>query len=64
MLHLYILINKMINFLPLFSLFLSFSLLSTLYSLFCLVVVEYRIGDLGYIRYYLAPKIDEEEENS
>ena len=24
--------------------------------------VEYRIGDMGFIRYYLAPKIEEEEE--
>lgn len=28
------------------------------------LVVEYKIGDIGHIRYYLAPKIDEEEENS
>jgi proliferating cell nuclear antigen len=26
------------------------------------LVVEYGIGDLGYIRFYLAPKIDEEAE--
>lgn len=26
------------------------------------VVVEYRIDDMGYIRYYLAPKIEEEDE--
>ncbi|XP_050946465.1 proliferating cell nuclear antigen-like isoform X1 [Cucumis melo] len=26
------------------------------------VVVEYRIEDMGYIRYYLAPKIEEEDE--
>ena len=26
------------------------------------LVVEYRIGDMGYIRYYLAPKIEEDEE--
>ncbi|CAK9323820.1 unnamed protein product [Citrullus colocynthis] len=26
------------------------------------VVVEYRIEDIGYIRYYLAPKIEEEDE--
>eukprot|EP01112_Ceratiomyxa_fruticulosa_P014430 TRINITY_DN412_c0_g1_i2.p1 TRINITY_DN412_c0_g1~~TRINITY_DN412_c0_g1_i2.p1 ORF type:complete len:265 (-),score=54.29 TRINITY_DN412_c0_g1_i2:101-895(-) len=25
------------------------------------MVVEYRIGDLGYVRYYLAPKIDDDE---
>lgn len=25
------------------------------------VVVEYKIGEMGYIRFYLAPKIDEEE---
>mmetsp|Transcript_7012 Transcript_7012/g.43046 ORF Transcript_7012/g.43046 Transcript_7012/m.43046 type:complete len:192 (+) Transcript_7012:549-1124(+) len=25
------------------------------------IVVEYRIADMGYVRYYLAPKIDEEE---
>lgn len=24
------------------------------------VVVEYKIADMGYIRYYLAPKIEEE----
>lgn len=26
------------------------------------VVIEYRIEDMGYIRYYLAPKIEEEDE--
>jgi len=26
------------------------------------LVVEYDVGDMGYIRYYLAPKIDEEDE--
>ena len=26
------------------------------------LVVEYRVGDFGYIRYYLAPKIEEDEE--
>lgn len=26
------------------------------------VVVEYKIADIGYIRFYLAPKIEEEEE--
>lgn len=25
---------------------------------------EYRIGDIGYIRYYLAPKIDEDEDDA
>ncbi len=25
------------------------------------VVVEYRIADMGYVRYYLAPKIEDEE---
>lgn len=25
------------------------------------VMVEYRIEDIGHVRYYLAPKIDEEE---
>ncbi|RWW21282.1 hypothetical protein GW17_00014570, partial [Ensete ventricosum] len=25
------------------------------------MVVEYKIADMGYIRYYLAPKIDEDE---
>jgi proliferating cell nuclear antigen len=25
------------------------------------IVVEYRISDVGFIKYYLAPKIDEEE---
>jgi len=25
------------------------------------LVVEYKIGDVGYIRYYLAPKIEEED---
>ncbi|KAK0182872.1 hypothetical protein PV327_000961 [Microctonus hyperodae] len=28
------------------------------------LVVEYKIADIGHIRYYLAPKIDEEEENA
>jgi proliferating cell nuclear antigen len=26
------------------------------------IVVEYSLGDLGYIRFYLAPKIEDEEE--
>lgn len=26
------------------------------------LVVEYKIAEIGYIRFYLAPKIDEEEE--
>lgn len=25
------------------------------------VVVEYKVAEMGYIRYYLAPKIEEEE---
>jgi proliferating cell nuclear antigen len=25
------------------------------------VVVEYRVADFGYVRYYLAPKIEDEE---
>jgi proliferating cell nuclear antigen len=25
------------------------------------IVVEYGIGDMGYIKYFLAPKIDDEE---
>ena len=25
------------------------------------VVVEYRIADFGYVRYYLAPKIEDED---
>ena len=25
------------------------------------VVVEYKIADVGYLRYYLAPKIEEDE---
>ena len=28
------------------------------------VVVEYKIADMGYVRYYLAPKIEEEEGES
>jgi len=28
------------------------------------LVVEYRIGDMGYIRYYLAPKIEDEDEEA
>ena len=27
------------------------------------LVCEYKIGDIGHIRYYLAPKIDDEEDN-
>lgn len=27
------------------------------------LVCEYKIGDIGHIRYYLAPKIDDDEEN-
>lgn len=26
------------------------------------VVVEYKVAEMGYIRYYLAPKIEEEED--
>ena len=29
-----------------------------------LVVVEYRIAKMGYIRFYLAPKIEEDEEEN
>ena len=28
------------------------------------VVVEYKIGDMGFIRYYLAPKIEDGEDAS
>jgi len=28
------------------------------------LVVEYKIGDMGYVRYYLAPKIEDAEEAS
>lgn len=28
------------------------------------MVVEYKIADMGYIRYYLAPKIDEDEDQA
>lgn len=28
------------------------------------LVVEYRIGEMGYVRYYLAPKINEDEETN
>lgn len=28
------------------------------------LVVEYRVGDMGFIRYYLAPKIEDGEEES
>ena len=27
------------------------------------VVVEYKVAEMGYIRYYLAPKIEEDEED-
>jgi len=27
-------------------------------------VVEYKIGDMGYVRYYLAPKIEDTDEAS
>ena len=27
------------------------------------ILVEYAIGDMGYIRYYLAPKIDDDAES-
>ena len=30
----------------------------------CVAVVEYKIGDMGFIRYYLAPKIEDGEDNS
>ena len=28
------------------------------------LVVEYKIGEMGYIRYYLAPKIEDEDEEN
>lgn len=28
------------------------------------VVVEYKVAEMGYIRYYLAPKIEEEEDTN
>ncbi len=28
--------------------------------LFSFAVVEYKIADMGHVKYYLAPKIDEE----
>lgn len=28
------------------------------------VVVEYKVAEMGYIRYYLAPKIEEEEDDT
>lgn len=28
------------------------------------VVVEYKIAEMGYLRYYLAPKIEEDEDQS
>ena len=28
------------------------------------VVVEYRIAEMGYVRYYLAPKIEDEAEEA
>ena len=28
------------------------------------VVVEYKVAEMGYIRYYLAPKIEEDEEDT
>lgn len=29
----------------------------------CPMLVEYPIGEMGYIRFYLAPKVDDEEED-
>ena len=28
------------------------------------IVVEYKIGDMGYVRYFLAPKIEDEEDET
>jgi proliferating cell nuclear antigen len=28
------------------------------------VVVEYKIAEMGYVRFYLAPKIEEDEEET
>ena len=28
------------------------------------LVVEYNVGDMGFVRYYLAPKIDEEGDDN
>ena len=30
----------------------------------CIAVVEYKIGDMGFIRYYLAPKIEDGDDAS
>lgn len=31
--------------------------------LFSFAVVEYKIEDMGYVRYYLAPKIEDSDDN-
>lgn len=31
-------------------------------NIFILLVVEYKIADMGFLRYYLAPKIEENDE--
>jgi proliferating cell nuclear antigen len=28
------------------------------------VLVEYKLGELGYLRFYIAPKVDEDEEGA
>lgn len=29
----------------------------------CPMLIEYPVGDMGYIRFYLAPKVDDEDED-
>lgn len=40
-----------------------YNLLSTLFS-FCSPVVEYKIADMGHLKYYLAPKIEDQQDGS
>jgi len=34
----------------------------TLYIFFLLSVTEYKVADMGYLRYYLAPKMEDSDD--
>lgn len=40
------------------------NLLNTLFSFFFFPVVEYKIADMGHLKYYLAPKIEDQQDGS
>lgn len=40
------------------------ALLKNFLCFFSLPVVEYKIADMGHLKYYLAPKIEDQQEGS